>query len=303
MRALLMRTSIALLFPCMVFADPPAGYYDAVDLSSPAAMRSTLHDVIDDHQRFPYTAGGTDTWDILEQADEDPQDSANILDVYMNASYEKQGGGNVYYNREHTWPKSYGFPDDGWGNYPFTDCHQLMLSDVGYNGARGNYPFGTCDALCAEYATEGGTLGVYPGTSNWTDGSSVWEVWSERKGDVARTQIYMDVRYEGGVHGGTGYAEPDLILTDDVGLIQTTGSNASVAYMGRLSVLLQWHRDDPVTDEERLRNDIVASYQGNRNPFVDHPEWADCIFEGVCGLIFADGFESEGLSSWSFAVE
>ena len=92
----------------------------------------------------------------------------------------------------------------------------------------------------------------------------------------------MDVRYEGGTHGVTGAAEPDLILTDDPGLIQSSSSNLSVAYMGRLADLLQWHAEDPVDAKEQLRNEAVYSYQGNRNPFIDHPEWAACIFQNQC---------------------
>ncbi len=93
--------------PLAAPADPPDGYYDSVDSTDPVALRTTLHQVIDDHQRFPYTSGSTDTWDILNLADEDPNDSGNILDVYRNASYPKISGGVRSYNREHTWPKSY----------------------------------------------------------------------------------------------------------------------------------------------------------------------------------------------------
>ena len=87
-----------------VSAEPPPGYYDPVDPSNPQLLRSTLHDVIDDHDRFPYTSSGTtDTWDILEMADEDPDDPGLILDLYKNASYPKAGEGNTSYDREHAW--------------------------------------------------------------------------------------------------------------------------------------------------------------------------------------------------------
>ena len=267
-------------------AGPPAGYYDSVDTSNATTLRQTVHAVIDDHTRLPYTSSSLDTWDVLELADEDPNNASRILDVYRNTSYAKQGGGNSSYNREHTWPKSYGFPNDGSSNYPYTDCHQLFLSNSGYNSSRSNKPFDNCNSGCSQETTvfnngQGGS-----GDSNWTSGSGSstgkWETWSGRRGDVARALFYMDVRYEGGTHGVTGHSEPDLILTDDRSKIETSGGNASVAYMGLLSVLIQWHREDPVDDVERRRNDEVYAGQGNRNPFIDNPDWADCIFDNVC---------------------
>ncbi|MFG0329990.1 MAG: endonuclease [Phycisphaerales bacterium] len=270
----------------------PTGYYDTADPSSAAALRASLHDIIDDHIRFPYTSSNTDTWDILELADEDPANSSRIVDVYLNESYPKYGGGNSDYNREHTWPKSYGFPNDHSGNYPYTDCHHLFLCHDSYNTSRSNKPYDFCDASCSEKTTvstngSGGGSGVYPGNSNWTTGSGstgTWETWADRRGDVARALMYMDVRYEGGTHGGSGHSEPDLILTDDRNLIvSNTQSNESVAYMGVLATLVQWHELDPVDDRERIRNDIVYSYQGNRNPFIDHPEWVTILFGGGGG--------------------
>ena len=267
-------------------AAPPAGYYDSVNASSAAALRASLHPVIEDHTRFPYTSTATDTWDILELADENPGDATAILDVYMNASFPKSGGGGGGYNREHTWPSSYGFPNDGSQNYPYTDCHHLFLSDEGYNSSRSNKLYGECSAACDERATvandgAGGGSGVYPGQSNWTT-TGTWETWPGRQGDVARALFYLDTRYEGGTHGLTGAPEPDLILTDDPALVVTSGTNASVAYMGLLSELLAWHAADPVDAREEARNDAVASHQGNRNPFIDHPEWVACLFAGAC---------------------
>jgi endonuclease I len=220
-------------------------YYASVDAGSPGSLRGSLHAVIDDHTKLPYTAPTTDTWE-----------------------------------------KSLGFPNDGPDNYPYTDLHMLMLSDIAYNAARGNLPFGQCNASCTEFPTEayagsGGGSGSFPGNSNWSNGS-IWQVWSKLKGNVARAMFYMDLRYEGGSHGVTAVAEPDLRLTDNLSQVNGSGSNASVAYMGSLSVLLQWHAEDPVDEAERLRNDAVYSHQGNRNPFVDHPEWVACLYQSVC---------------------
>ncbi len=280
-------------------------YYATADTGDPATLRSTLHEIIDDHIRHEYTADVTDTWDILDPASEDPNEPFNILDVYKNASYPKAGAGNGNYDREHTWPKSYGFSSNSYTNSPYTDCHHLFPADGSYNGSRSNKPFDTCDGACEEWTTDvnnnsGGGSGVYPGNSNWTDASR-WETWVGRRGDVARAVMYMALRYEGGTHGVTGFDEPDLVLTDNPALIQTTSS--SPAYMGILSTVLAWHIADPVDGLERHRADVVWQHQGNRNPFIDHPRWADCVFAGAnCGGLFDDGFESGSTGSWSSAT-
>ena len=285
-------------------AEIPPGYYDTADTTNGFTLRQTLNQIIDDHTRYPYSSPNPDTWDILESADQDPNSPNNILDIYRNTSITKQGGGNSFYNREHSWPKSYGFPNDNRSNYPYTDCHALFLSNSSYNSSRGNKPYRFCDDNCTEKPTEendgqGGGTGAYPGNSNWTSGSSTtgrWETWIGRRGDVARALFYVDVRYEGGTHGVTNVAEPDLILTNDETLVaaSNTGNNEAVAHMGMLSVLLEWHRQDPVDDVERRRNDIVYGFQNNRNPFIDHPEWVECIFDNDC----PDGWEPAVASPW-----
>jgi endonuclease I/methionine-rich copper-binding protein CopC len=288
-------------------AGSPSDYYAGVDASNAAALRGTLHAIIDDHTRIAYTNGTPNTWAVLNLADQDPVDTSKILDVYKNASYTKITGGQGAYNREHTWPNSLGFGNNdpefagapaSAQNQPYTDTHMLYLSDTTYNSNRGNKYFGNCSASCAEDPTllnhgQGGGSGVYPGNSNWYN-SVLYEVWGKRKGDMARAMFYMDIRYEGGTHGVTGATEPDLRLTDNPTDIVNTGGNAAVGYMGLLSVLLQWHIEDPVTPAEVVRNEVIQSFQGNRNPFIDHPEWVACIWQDVCAAgdgIFDNGFE------------
>jgi len=269
---------------------------------------------------------------VLADACEDPTNSANVLDVYHNESNAKQTAGNTFYDREHTWPNSYGFPNEGADNYPYSDCHMLFPCDQSYNSSRGNAPYSSCASGCTERTTFvnaglGGGSGVYPGNSNWNDGSTssnVWETWIGRRGDVARAILYADVRYEGGNHGTTGFAEPNLIAgdvarailyadvrfeggnhgttgfaepnliaTDNVALIaaSATGSNISVAYMGLLATLRAWHMQDPPDAWERRKNDRIAFYQANRNPFIDHPEWVECLWGAACppGVDFCYG--------------
>ncbi len=285
-------------------------YYKGVDASSSTTLRTTLHETIDDHIRYDYTDDAWDTWDMVNSAEEFTPGGpgvGEILDLYRNEIYTKIPGGQGIYNREHSWPNTYGFSDNNSGNYPYTDAHHLFACNANYNSDRSSRPFRTCDLSCTEKATvfnnnQGGGTGVHPGNSNWFDGAVTggmdgrWETWIGRRGDVARAQLYMDVRYEGGVHGQTGATEPDLILTDNLALI-TSGA----PYMGELATILQWHKDDPVDDLERRRSGVISSFQTNRNPFVDDPEWVECLFENVCN-VFTDGFESGTTSAWSFTA-
>jgi endonuclease I len=268
------------------------GYYSRVNTSSASQLRCSLHQVIRGHTVYPYTGSGTDAWKILEIADEDPNNSGRVLDVYRNRSYlkvtERAGSGTgLRYNREHTWPNSLGFGSTtgnlGLPYAPYTDTHMLYASDATYNSDRGNKPYGNCTLAsgCGERATEvnngsGGGSGVYPGNSNWVktpDGNSgTFQVWGKRKGDIARAVLYMAIRYEGGTHPITGQTEPDLEMTDTRSKIVITST--SPAYMGLLTDLLQWHQADPPDAAERARNEVIFSFQGNRNPFIDNPQWA-----------------------------
>ena len=121
------------------------------------------------------------------------------------------------------------------------------------NSARGNLDF-----------DNGGTQNSEaPG--NYADGDS-WEPRNADKGDVARMIFYMSVRYE----GDDGFA--DLEVNDLV-------ANGSAPHIGRPSTLLAWSAADPVDAFELRRNDVIyESYQFNRNPFIDHPEWATDIW-------------------------
>jgi endonuclease I len=275
-----------------VAASGGSGYYSHVNTSNASQLRCSLHETIKGHTAYPYSGGTTNTWSILEIADEDPNNAGRILDVYRNRSYikgsERAGAGTgLTYNREHTWPNSLGFGtatgDKGLPYAPYTDTHMLYLSDATWNADRGNKPYADCTLAsgCGERATEanngfGGGAGVYPGNSNWVKGpdgnAGSFEVWGHRKGDVARAVLYMAIRYEGGVDANTNQSEPDLELTDDRSKIVIT--SASPAYMGLLSTLLAWHQADPPDAAERERNEVIYSFQGNRNPFIDHPEWA-----------------------------
>ncbi len=305
-----------------VFTVVPVGaYYNGVDTSTPERLMCTLHVKIRGHTAYPYSnSGATDTWKILEIADASPSDPNKVLDVYRNRLYNAvtdRASGTVTvntYNREHTWPNSLGFPGQtgnlGMPSAPYTDTHMLHLSDTGYNSTRSNSPYKTCASpgSCAEAVTEvnagfGGGSGVYPGNSNWST-SSGYEVWGHEKGDLARAVMYMAVRYQGGVDPASGQNEPILRLTDNTGLISGHTDYNTPAYMGVMADLLAWSQADPPDAAEIARNGVIQTFQGNRNPFIDHPEWATAMLFNAayiapagCPLlsvdaIFANGFDS-----------
>jgi len=224
-------------------------YADAIGKTG-AQLEAALHDIISTGD----TPVSYDTvWTALKQTDQDPGNSANVIALYSGKSMAKSnnGGGVDQWNREHVWAQSHG----GFGTTtgPGTDLHHLRPEDVTVNSARGNLDF-----------DQGGTQNAEaPG--NYADGNS-WEPRDAVKGDVARMIFYMSVRYE----GGDGFA--DLEVNDLVG-------NGSAPHIGRVSVLLQWSSQDPPSAFEQRRNDVIhETWQHNRNPFVDHPEWATEIW-------------------------
>ena len=223
------------------------GYYETANGLQGESLKAELHDIIDGHTELSYSQ----VWDALKVTDEDPNNANNVLLLYTGESRSKSlNGGNVGdWNREHTWAKSHG--NFGTAMGAGTDIHHLRPTDVQVNGLRGNLDFN------------------YGGSAvNGCDGclrtSTSWEPPNEVKGDVARMLFYMAVRYE----SGDGV---DLELNDFV-------NNGSTPYHGKISVLLEWHEQDPVSSWEQQRNDKIEDIQGNRNPFVDHPEWAESIW-------------------------
>ncbi|AGL17103.1 endonuclease [Actinoplanes sp. N902-109] len=225
-------------------------YYAAALGKSGENLKNALHTIISTGvTKLSYDA----VWNALKVTDQDPANSANVILLYSGVSRSKtlNGGDSGDWNREHVWAKSHG--DFGTAAGPGTDLHHLRPEDVTVNALRDNKDF------------DAGGSAVPSATGNYTDADS-WEPRNAVKGDVARMIFYMAVRYE----GGDSY--PDLEVDN-----ATSGGTAP--RIGRLSALLQWNAQDPPDAFERNRNQIIyASYQHNRNPFVDHPEWVSSIF-------------------------
>lgn len=248
---------VVLLLTTDLYSQIPQGYYDAAEYKADQALRDALHNIIDDHQGFSYTSSGTDTWDILKDADADPNNPNNVILIYTRESVDgdQEYAGGSGWNREHVWAKSRG--DFGTRIPEGTDVHNLRASNIDVNSTRLNYAFDDCTSnSCDE------TYGNF-----YSSSALIFEPRDEDKGDVARIIFYMDVRYEG------DSGEEDLEMVD-----YTLSTSSKLPYHGIRSTLLQWHQDDPVDDFERNRNDVIYSYQGNRNPFIDHPNLVDYLW-------------------------
>jgi len=290
---------------------PPQTYYDTAIGLTGEALRSELHELIDEHLVCPYNDSvsrsaaprigdlSVDTWDILASANASPEGVDKVVAIYSNRSLPRQFVGSQsgdVYDREHSWPKSYGFKshEDEIANPAFSDCHHLFPALRRYNQSRGQCPYGSPNGENgAERETTfalgcGGTEGEANtrfSSASVAGGSCLWETWCGRRGDIARAMFYMAVRYEGEVlaldYAGSIVHEPDLTLVNDLSLVRTRNDAweaGSAAFMGLLDVLLQWHAEDPPDDFERRRNTVVYLFQRNRNPFIDHPEWVEAIF-------------------------
>ncbi|HEY0618473.1 MAG TPA: endonuclease [Kribbella sp.] len=227
----------------------PGDYYANAAGKSGAALKSALHTIISSQTKLTYDQ----VWNALKDTDQDPANANNVILLYSGRSQSKttNGGGVNDWNREHVWAKSHG--DFGTATGPGTDVHHLRPEDVSVNASRGNLDFdngGTAVTECPGCTADGDSFAPRAAV----------------RGDVARMIFYMAVRYD----GGDGFA--DLEPNNSV-------NNGSAPYIGKLSVLKAWSAADPPDAFEKRRNQVIYdTWQHNRNPFIDHPEWVASIW-------------------------
>ena len=244
--------------------DPVAckpNYYNNALNKKGQALLTALYNIVSSHTDVGYDG----LWNVYDDAD--TNSGGYYIDLYSN--YDKftraKKCGNYSnigdcVNREHSFPKSW------WGSGKadqYSDAYHLYPTDGYVNNQRSNYPFGEC--ANGTRLTNGKYYGKGKlGTSTFSGYSGiVFEPDDEYKGDFARTYFYMATAYNnifGKWHG-------DMLAS-------------SFPYFSdwALNLLLKWHRQDPVSDKERLRNNYVCAWQENRNPYIDHPELVEHIW-------------------------
>ena len=236
-------------------AQIPSGYYDAANGKTGDELKVALHDIIKGHHVVSYEG-------LLNAfAYTDCKPNGKIWDIYSNYEYSLSGNCGEYeqegdcWNREHTWPQS-------WFNEqtkPRCDLFHVYPTDGYVNGQRSNYPYGEVNNPIYN-SGNGSKLGPCV-TSGYT--GRVFEPIDEYKGDIARSYFYMSVRY---------YSEDSNWGTSGM-------TNKSEILPWAMTMLLRWSDEDPVSDKEIARNNAVYGYQNNRNPFIDHPEYARMIWD------------------------
>lgn len=260
----------ALNVVCTALSDSALAYYgedyayESLSALDSDALYSSLHDLMTDTHTAYTTYNGIRYQ--LDETDADPTDSSKLVLFYCRASSGGSWDSGATWNREHVWPKSHGtFYQSGAGS----DLHHIRPSWTAINTVRGNLPFGE---VTGTYKTASASVGgktCVGGTYN----SQYFEPIDEVKGDIARILLYVYVAYE----------QPNLYRDVDTSLLPPLDRDDSVAdgkkVIESLDVLLSWMTLDPVDEWEMSRNDVIESIQGNRNVFVDYPEYAFQLFD------------------------
>ena len=260
----------------------PAGYYNAAAGLNGQALRVALMGIIRPHTALTYTPG---LWNAYYTTDVRPD--GKLWDIYSDVpggtpAYEytlgtgqcsgsspsAEGG---CYNREHTWPQSkFG------STAPMqTDLFIVYPTDYYVNSHRGDLPYGIVGTAATTF-TNGSKIGN--NTYSGAPAGNCYEPLDSFKGDLARTYFYVSTCYRNDSATFVSWE-----MASQVNLAPWT-----------VQMLLEWHHNDPVSQKEKDRNEAAYALQGNRNPFIDHPEFADCIWgTGDCNLSAATAIASE----------
>lgn len=257
------------LFFGLLSAQPPAGYYNGAT-GTGAQLKTQLSTIITNgHSDMGYS--GLWTGYLTTDRDYFYENDGTILDIYSEnvagpdpyaftpitdqcGNYSNEGD---CYNREHIVPQSLFNEASPMKN----DIHFVRATDGKVNGMRSNFPFGMVGSATFT-SLNGSKLGtsVSPGFSG-----TVFEPIDAFKGDVARMIFYFVTRYENQL---SSFSSGDML----------GGSAYPGLQSWQLQQLLLWHAQDPVSQVEIARNNASYTFQGNRNPFIDNPQWVNTIW-------------------------
>ena len=251
-------------------------YYNSAEGLTGYSLKTALYNIVKGHTTQSY--GALWTFYSANELDSYYENDGSILDIYSESpnssdSYNYTSGvdqcgnysGESYcYNREHSFPRSwFGGAVDPMN----TDVHHIFATDGYVNSKRSSYPYGEVGS--ASFTSNNGSK-VGSAISGLGYTGTVFEPIDEFKGDLARAYFYMATRYENNIaawDSNSTYANAVL-----------NGTSAQVYEGWFLAMLKSWHSQDPVSQKEIDRNEAAYSHQGNRNPYVDYPNFVSEIW-------------------------
>ena len=259
----------------------PPGYYNLATGKTCAPLKTALKTITTNMSAKSYGAlltqytktdvkpnengSGLQIWDVYS-------DNPTGLDPYSFTpgntcgNYSNEGD---CYNREHSFPQNWFGGGTSVG--PGTDYHHVFPTDGKVNGARSNYIYG--EVATATFTSLNGSKLGNSAIAGFT--TKVFEPLDSFKGDLARAFLYMVTRYEDNIPSWA-------VISGSNGadaLSPNTFPSVDIAY---LQVMLRWHHLDPVSAKELTRNNGAYVFQNNRNPYVDHPEFVDFVWNNTC---------------------
>ena len=255
-------------------AQIPAHYYDSAGNKTGYTLKTALFNIIKNPQVQSYKS----LWQSFKSTD---TKSDTILDMYSLPPL--QGRINPYYfiyktnqcgnyrqegdcyNREHSFPASW-FKDK---SPMYTDLFHIYPTDGYVNSKRSNYPYGKADKIVLYPSQNGSKLGYSNTNSIFGADIIVFEPIDAFKGDFARTYFYMATCYQDKIAGWKNNGEAKYVLA---------GNDSTVYQPWYIKLLLQWHKNDPVSQKEIDRNNEVYKIQKNRNPYIDSAVYVNRIW-------------------------
>jgi hypothetical protein len=262
---------ILYLFAISAYAAIPSGYYSSTEGKKAAAMKTALHTIIcqDTTHYLDYGSGKGSTWEGFYYTDRNPVTNA-VIDMYSdsvryfpNPNPNFTAFGQIIHI-EHSVPKSWWGCDINHPDCPAKDLNHLYPADGITNTSKNDNPLGVATGTPT---LNNGVSKVGPGVYDGYVGT-VFEPADQYNGDFARSYFYMATAYE---HYAAKWdtTKPENMMQNNT---------YPVLKPWAVQLLLQWHRQDPVSEKERTRVEIVYGIQQNRNPFIDHPEMIEYIW-------------------------
>lgn len=238
----------------------PANYYKEAEGQKKAELKTALHHIIKSANVLSYGSGAGKTWSGFSQVD--VNEDGYYVDMYSLNNVKVNGtSAGSGMNIEHSFAKSW------WGgtkNQAYKDIQQLRPSNSGANSSKGSWPMAVVDG---KKTYDNGSIKVGKSSSRSGGEISAWEPSDEYKGDFARIYMYMVTCYE----------DFDQLWKGN-SVNQLDNNKYPVFEPWTVQLLLDWCRQDPVSDWEIQRNDKVYGIQGNRNPYVDYAELAEYVW-------------------------